>query len=280
MTLGPCVMTTSTFSVPQTRAGFGTPDTAYWLLRFGAALCFIGHGAFGFITKAAWIPYFAVVGVPATWAWKLMPLIGAVDVLAAMAVLFAPRGLPLLYMALWATWTALLRPLAGESVWEAVERAGNYGVPLALLVMTGMPRSLHDLRRTRLDLDVVESAVARVCVVLRWTTAALLFGHGALAALTSKATLVAHYAAIGLSPRAVIVVGFVEMAAAIALAIRPSIRLLVVIGVWKLASESLWMVTGAPVWEFVERAGSYVAPLALAALLAWQASRNTGREVT
>src|SRR3954452_12313716 len=93
-------------------------DGAYWALRLGAALCFIGHGAFGFITKAAWIPYFAVVGVPAAWAWKLMPLIGAVDVLAAMAVLFAPRGLPLSYMALWAFWTALLRPLAGESVWE------------------------------------------------------------------------------------------------------------------------------------------------------------------
>jgi hypothetical protein len=36
---------------------------------------------------------------------------------------------------------------------------------------------------------------------------------------------------------------------------------------WKLTSESLWIVSGAPAWEFVERAGSYAAPLALAALL-------------
>src|SRR5689334_16120089 len=94
-------------------------DAAYWMLRLGAAFCFIGHGAFGFITKAAWLPYFGVVGIPESVAWKIMPLVGAVDVTAAMAVLFAPRGLPLAYMAVWATWTALLRPLAGESVWEA-----------------------------------------------------------------------------------------------------------------------------------------------------------------
>jgi hypothetical protein len=207
-------------------------------------------------------------------------MIGAVDVLAAMAVLFAPRGLPLLYMAVWALWTGLVRPLAGESVWEAVERAGNYGVPFALLVMTGIPRSLSDLRRTRLDVDVVDSSIVRVCVILRWTTAALLFGHGALAALTGKATLMAHFAAVGLSPRALLLVGFVEMTAAIAVALRPSIALLILIAVWKIASESLWLVTGAPVWEFAERAGSYAAPLALAALLAWQSSRNTIREMT
>jgi len=110
------------------------------ILRAGAALCFIGHGAFGFITKAAWLPYFGVIGVPEPWAWRIMPWIGAVDVLAGMAVLFAPRRLPLLYMVVWGTWTALLRPLAGEPVFEALERAGNFGVPLAFLVLTGWPR--------------------------------------------------------------------------------------------------------------------------------------------
>ena len=58
---------------------------AYWVLRVGAALCFIGHGAFGFITKAAWLPYFGVVGIPESSAYTLMPLVGAVDVMAGMA---------------------------------------------------------------------------------------------------------------------------------------------------------------------------------------------------
>src|SRR4029079_3526521 len=115
--------------------------TSYWALHVGAALCFIGHGAFGLIGKSAWLPYFAVLGIPESWAWRLMPVIGAVDVSVGMAVLFAPRGLPLGYMVVWALWTALLRPLAGESVFEALERAGNYGVPLALLCLTAIPQS-------------------------------------------------------------------------------------------------------------------------------------------
>src|SRR5690348_6886635 len=115
-------------------------ENAYWALRIGSAMCFIGHGAFGFITKAAWLPYFGVVGIPEPLAWTLMPLIGAVDVTAGMAVLFAPRALPLIYMSVWALWTALLRPLSGESAFEAIERAGNYGVPLAMLLMTALPQ--------------------------------------------------------------------------------------------------------------------------------------------
>ncbi len=34
------------------------------VLRLAVAGCFIGHGAFGLITKAQWVPYFALVGIP------------------------------------------------------------------------------------------------------------------------------------------------------------------------------------------------------------------------
>src|SRR5690349_6737414 len=70
----------------------------YWTLRVAAAACFIGHGAFGIITKAAWIPYFGVVGIPEAWAWKLMPIVGTVDIVAGLSVLFSPRPVVLLYM--------------------------------------------------------------------------------------------------------------------------------------------------------------------------------------
>ena len=50
-------------AVPSQAVGSMQP-TAYWALRIGAAACFIGHGAFGFITKAAWLPYFGVIGIP------------------------------------------------------------------------------------------------------------------------------------------------------------------------------------------------------------------------
>jgi hypothetical protein len=240
-------------------------NTAYWILRVGAALCFIGHGAFGFITKAAWLPYFAVVGIPESWAWRLMPIVGAVDVLAGMAVLFAPRGLPLLYMVGWATWTALLRPLAGESVFETFERAGNYGVPLALLLMTGVTFTRTGLLRELGHLERSER-FALVRLVLQWTTVLLLIGHGALGVL-GKPGLAAHYAAVGLPTDTSAIVGWSEIALACGVALRPAAALLVFVAVWKLATESLFITAGAPIWEFVERAGSYAAPLALASLV-------------
>jgi hypothetical protein len=240
--------------------------TAYWVLRVGAALCFIGHGAFGFITRAAWLPYFGVVGIPEEWAWRLMPLVGALDLLAGMAVLFAPRGLPLLYMTVWGVWTALLRPLSGESVFEALERAGNYGVPFALLLLTSMPPSWSNVARV-LDRPAADDRIlATVRQVLKWTTCLLLFGHGAVGAISGKAMLTAHYATIGLPADTTIVVGWFEIALAAVVAVRPMAGLLLFVAGWKLATESLFVVAGAPIWEFVERAGSYAAPLALAAM--------------
>ena len=70
-------------------------------------------------------------------------LVGAVDVTVGMMVLFAPRRFALGYMGGWALWTALLRPLSGEPFFETLERAGNYGVPLALLLMSGWPRDVR-----------------------------------------------------------------------------------------------------------------------------------------
>jgi hypothetical protein len=238
------------------------------MLRGGAALCFIGHGAFGFITKAAWLPYFAVAGIPAPWAWRMMPVIGAVDVLAGMAVLFAPRRLPLLYMTLWAAWTALLRPLAGESVFEAVERAGNYGVPLAFLMLAGWPRPWSWRSLTAPLTEPLRDAgnLARARTVLQWTTCFLLAGHGALGAITGKPLLTVNYASIGLPAATTAMVGWFELALAAAIAVRPMTGLLLFVAAWKLATESLFVAAGAPIWEVMERAGSIAAPLALALL--------------
>jgi len=224
------------------------------ILRVGAALCFIGHGAFGIITKAAWLPYFAVAGIPESTAWRLMPIIGAVDILAAITVLIAPRRLPLLYMVVWGTWTALLRPLAGEPVFEVIERAGNFGIPLALLLLT-----------LKKDFAVRE--------VLKWTTVLLLAGHGALG-IAGKALLTANYAAVGLPSSTTVLVGWLELALAAWIALRPGVGVLLFVAAWKVATESLFLAAGHPIWEVVERAGSYAAPLALAVLIARTSPRS------
>ena len=120
-------------------AGLATGATLYWLLRVACGLEFVGHGAFGVLTKAAWVPYYGVLGIPPEWAYTLMPLTGSVDIFLGLLVLLKPLRAALLYMALWGLWTALLRPLSGEPVWETIERAPNYLVPAAFLAVRGLP---------------------------------------------------------------------------------------------------------------------------------------------
>ena len=235
----------------------------WWVLRVGAGACFIGHGAFGIIGKEAWLPYFALVGIGPEWAFRLMPIVGAVDVLAGISVLLRPRPFVLLYMTVWASWTATLRPLTGDAFAELIERAGNYGVPLALLLMSEWPRDFrswfHGCRRRTAERELLQ----RVSLTLLGTTATLLAGH-ALLGIAGKPGLQQHYASLGLTGAGTAgIVGRFELAlVALSLALPTPIVAAFIAG-WKLATESLFLVVGAPFWEVVERGGSYAAPLAL-----------------
>ena len=40
--------------------------------------------------------------------------------------------------------------------------------------------------------------------------------------------------------------------------------------VWKVGTELLRPLAGEPIWQFIERAGAYAAPLALLVILTWQ----------
>ena len=120
-------------------------DGLYWLLRIACAAEFVGHGAFGIITKAAWVPYFGVVGIPPELAWKLMPVIGTVDITVGLVVgLIRPARVLLLYMATWGLLTATIRPFAGEPIWEFVERVPNWAIPLVFLLVRGLGRTKRE----------------------------------------------------------------------------------------------------------------------------------------
>ena len=238
------------------------------ILRVGVAGCFIGHGAFGVIGKEAWLPYFAVAGIPESWAWTLMPVVGSIDIVVGIAALVSPRPAILAYMVCWALWTALLRPLAGESVFELLERAGNYGLPLAFLMAVGVRARgdtlgawLRPVTIGRLD----DATRQRVGWVLRATIALLLVGHGGLA-VEGKPLLAQHMAVAGMPTELLGPIGWGEIALGLAIAVRPMPMLLVAALLWKLTTEAVYPVADAPFWEFVERAGSYAAPLALLVL--------------
>jgi hypothetical protein len=232
--------------------------TLEWIMRVGLAACFIGHGSLGFLHQKAWTSYFGVVGIGPETAYTLMPWVGAFDLALAISVLIFPLRPIVLYMVAWTVWTALLRPLAGESVWEAVERAGNYGIPLALWLYLAV-RSDEPMASPRREV---------LTWVLRLTTVLLLLGHGALGLWVRKPLFATHYHSIGLPGDSLVpVVGAVECIFALAVLVRPNRWLLVGVLAWKLATEALSPIAGSAIWVFVEHGGSYAAPLALALLL-------------
>jgi hypothetical protein len=243
----------------------------FHVLRVAAAMCFIGHGAFGLIGKPAWVVYFKVVGIGAGWAFSLMPVVGVVDVLLGLSVLVWPTKAACAYMAFWGLWTAMLRPLAGQGIAEALERAGNYGVPVALLLvgLHSFPRGRWFARMTPPVLDA--EAAGRVAWILRVTTATLLLGHGILAA-TGKPLLLMHLFTLGFGDAGLSTAtmlarqGGFEIALAVAVLLAPGRGLLLFAFAWKVGTELVFPLAGDSLWEFIERGGSYGAPLALALL--------------
>jgi hypothetical protein len=239
-----------------------------WILRVGVAACFLGHGMLGIMQTAAWASYFAVMGIGRDTALHLMPMVGAFDVALALLVLLRPIRAVVFYMVIWCVLTALLRPLAGEPFWEAVERAGNYGAPLALFLLMrndGVNSWLGGSFR-----DFLDKAQSRAFSwALRLSTVLLLLGHGALGLIVRKPVFSTQYSVLGL-PGAGIepYIGGFECVLALAVLLKPDRRLLFGVVVWKLATEALAPMAGSPIWVFIEHGGSYAAPLALAFLYA------------
>ena len=250
----------------------------HWILRIGVFFEFVGHGYFGIVQKQGWLAYFNVFNIPDSAALKLMPVIGVVDIAIGVLTLVRPMRAVLLYAGLWALMTALLRPLAGQGVWEEVfERGGNY-MPLALLALAGLGdrsvRSWFEYARPR---PLEPETVRRLSWALRGLLAALLVGHGAfgLSNLHDQ-EWTRYFGVLGIGPDTIIsanliaVVGWFEVALGIAVLIRPFRSLLVFVLAWKVFTEMLRPLSGEPFFEFVERAGDYAVPLSLVLIQSWR----------
>lgn len=118
---------------------------AIFILRIAVAGEFLGHGVFALQAKEGWIKYFTALGFSSDFATAALPLIGVADVISALIVLVKPIRAVLLWMTFWGLWTAILRPIGGDPIWDFVERSANWGAPLAILVLRGFPRTLKEL---------------------------------------------------------------------------------------------------------------------------------------
>src|SRR3989338_3224226 len=117
-------------------------NKAIWALRIGVAGEFLGHGVLALQGKADWLGWFAKFGIsdPNTAA-MLLTLVGIMDVIVAIIVLVKPIKPILLWAVFWGFWTALVRPIIGQPIWDFIERFANWGTPLALLFLLSKNKS-------------------------------------------------------------------------------------------------------------------------------------------
>ena len=106
-----------------------------WVLKIGVFGIFLGHGIYAIQVNQAWVPFLEKVGFSNALALQIMPYIGYLDIIVAVSVLIKPLRIILIWAVFWAFLTALMRPIAGGSILDFVERAGNWATPLALLLL-------------------------------------------------------------------------------------------------------------------------------------------------
>jgi hypothetical protein len=236
----------------------------HFVLRLAVAMCFIGHGAFGIITKPIWVNYFTVFGIGRDMAYRMMPILGSFDVLLGLIMLAKPIRAIALWLVIWGLVTAALRPLSGESFAELIERAGNFGAPLTLLILSGgLWTGFKDIFKP-LDPNIKPDAetLKKGMITLRIVVFLLLAGHGWLNFIGKKG-LMSQYASLGISNTVLTgkIVGVFELAMAILLLIKPLRPVIFAILIWKIASELFY--PHYEIFEWIERGGSYCALLAL-----------------
>jgi hypothetical protein len=242
----------------------------HWLFRLALFSEFVGHGAFGVLTKQAWAAYFTLFGIPEAWSWRLMPVVGSVDIVLGTLTLMAPTRAALLYMTIWGFFTALLRPLAGEGWWEFFERAYNFGVPGLMLWMHSTGAACNTWFAVITDIPRLTVARAQQYQwALRGIMASMLIGHGGFGLVMGKQNLLRFYDAAGFG---VFGVPFVTMSATIGgfemllgacCLVAQGATFFLFVCVWKLGTELLYVPAKAygAWWEVLERGSSYAAPL-------------------
>jgi hypothetical protein len=226
----------------------------------------------------------------------------------AVILLKKPNRTILIWMFLWALWTAILRPLAGNlekvqidgewvvqlatdsmrvakmQTWEFWERAGNWGPPFILLVMGGtFAITRKDLITPYEEPEIKDSTINTVFFLSKTCLALLLIGHAGFGFAVEKKMLIDHWQSIGVNADIEFItkVGYAEFLLGVLIFINP-IRPFIFLALgWKLFTEFLYVpadtVAGMGIiniFEWIERWGDYGLPLAMLYILSY---RNTNK---
>ena len=115
------------------------------IFRWGLALTFATHGWEAIESHPSFIDLIIVAGqrltvgdIPESFARNLLFVIGAIDLVCAVAVLWRPTRLLLVYMSLWGLISALSRVIfnPANGVYEALIRVSHAGVPILVILLS------------------------------------------------------------------------------------------------------------------------------------------------
>jgi hypothetical protein len=193
-----------------------------------------------------------------------MPVVGIVDIALGIVLLVYPVRIAALWLIFWGLFTASLRPLSGEHFAEFLERAGNYGAPLMLLLLSGAqsPAVKYWFKKIQLPGPLDEQRLSTLMKPMQVIAFLLLAGHGWLN-LIGKTGLIKQYEMLGFPDAHLVatLAGSLEVLGALLILIKPMRQIVLIFFLWKMTSELFY-----PTYEFfewVERGGSYAILLGL-----------------
>jgi len=114
------------------------------ILRLGAGLCFVGHGILALTAKAKFIALLATFNIEPALAIQLLKLIGAVDIIVGLMILFHPTKWVLKWAMIWTGLTIVAWFIHGDSLMDLMRRAPYFAAPFALLSLMNSKSSVHD----------------------------------------------------------------------------------------------------------------------------------------
>ena len=170
-------------------------------------------------------------------------------------------------MFLWALWTAILRPLAGNlekiqiegewvvqlatdsmrvakmQTWEFWERAGNWGPHFILIMGGAFAITRKDLFSNYQQPEIKESTIDTIFFLCKTCLALLLIGHAGFGFAVEKQMLINHWQSIRVNADVNFItqVGYGELVLGILIFIAPIKPLILFALLWKLFTEFLYV---------------------------------------
>ncbi len=105
------------------------------ILRFGAGVCFIGHGVLAISAKTQFVALLGSFGLYDETALLTLKVIGTVDVIVGFLLIFRPTKWILRWAVCWTALTVLAWGIHGDGLMDLFRRVTYITTPMALLIL-------------------------------------------------------------------------------------------------------------------------------------------------